>query len=393
MLRPAYHILFLAFTIICFTSCEREISEQNDVNNNRSQSSQSIIDLKFIDKVSQNDVNSEIGYRSEMSFTIGEIVNLNLSEITASKQGNLENKISNNNRIPGYYDNAIISNKPSRFLSITFDNDIFNNTDYYYTNGIIIELFNPRAARNPLVKLLPGIKTADVNNFGFSLQQNIYTPTNPDIPEVSDGDRPFSAFLTIGQIRKSYDFRKRLSVESRINFGVLGPASLGGVVQSSIHNIEPVGWNNQISNTLVIDLSMEVEKGLVSNPNIELNLKAGGHIGTVFNKLEGGLYFRTGRFTPVYKGATSSAFQYWLFIEGASSFVFYDATLQGGIFENNNLYTIHNKDINRLVLKASFGLAVYYNNIGIELQNFYISPEFRNAYDFRWGRIKIVFKI
>jgi len=32
-------------------------------------------------------------------------------------------------------------------------------------------------------------------------------------------------------------------------------------------------------------------------------------------------------------------------------------------------------------------LSMYYKKVGIELQNFYLSPEFKNAYDFRWGRI------
>lgn len=73
--------------------------------------------------------------------------------------------------------------------------------------------------------------------------------------------------------------------------------------------------------------------------------------------------------------------------------VFYDATLQGGMFSNNNKYTLSSSEINTHVFNASIGLAVFYNNIGLELHNFYMTPEFRTAYDFRWGRIKLIFKI
>ena len=81
------------------------------------------------------------------------------------------------------------------------------------------------------------------------------------------------------------------------------------------------------------------------------------------------------------------------FIEGKSNLVFYDATLQGGMFSSNNKYTLSRSDINTHVFNASIGLAVFYNNIGLELHNFYMTPEFKSAYDFRWGRVKLIFKI
>jgi len=175
---------------------------------------------------------------------------------------------------------------------------------------------------------------------------------------------------------------------------------LGGYVQSSIHDIEPIGWTNQINNNFVIDYRVNLEKGIVSNPHIELNITAGANIGTIFNNINGGLYFRTGSFTPVFRGLSTiygstskkDNLQYWFFIKGETNLVFYNATLQGSMFSSESPYIIQSQDINRLILNLSIGFAMYYKKVGFEFQNFYLSPEFTNAYDFRWGRVKLIFQ-
>lgn len=385
------------FMIIVFiSSCQREDVNKKYRTSNRFSLNQSVVNSCQTFDISKPDIQAEPIYKSRISKDVGEMVQLSINEVKPSRENNIISKNKPLDYNQGYSNIQYLKEKPVRLIRVTFDNDIFNNTDYYYTNGVAVELFNPIAGQSPLSRLLLGVRSSDINLYGISIIQNIYTPTNPDIPEISEGDRPFSAFLTIGQIRESYSLKQRLSVTSRINFGVLGPASMGGVVQSSIHNIEPIGWNNQINNNFVLDYSINIEKGIISNPNFELNLTAGGNIGTVFNNMDGGFYFRAGSFTPVLKGNVfnpEGTFQYWFFIESKANLIFYDATLQGGLFGHNDLYTINSKDINRIVLQASAGFAIYYNNLGLELQNFYISPEFKNAYDFRWGRIKLIFNI
>ncbi|MAZ94272.1 MAG: hypothetical protein CMF58_07595 [Lentimicrobiaceae bacterium] len=353
---------------------------------------QSLIDRKTQHILTEVNIPNKFQYSSSFSQIIPDEVNQDISKLE-SKTSTIINKISanplRNSKSYHNFDNST----NSRYLSINFDNDIFNNTDYYYTNGVNISLVTPFAHSTLISKILLGIKSADINYFGFSLKQNIYTPVNPDKPEVSIGDRPFSAFLTFGNFRHSYGYKKLLSLKSELSLGIIGPASLGGTVQSSIHNIEPIGWENQINNSLAINYEIEIEKGIFSNPHFEINAIAGANMGTVFNKLSGGLYLRFGSFSPVYRGISNKSFQYWIFIKGKSNLVLYDATLQGGIFSNNNKYTLSSSEINTHVFNASIGLAVFYNNIGLELHNFYMTPEFRTAYDFRWGRIKLIFKI
>ena len=48
-------------------------------------------------------------------------------------------------------------------INIIFDNDIFNNTDYYYTNGARIQMIFPIAKSSPVNKVLQVLKTNDID--------------------------------------------------------------------------------------------------------------------------------------------------------------------------------------------------------------------------------------
>jgi hypothetical protein len=290
------------------------------------------------------------------------------------------------------------TNVPLSYLKIVFDNDIFDNTDYYYTNGVRLELVSSFAQKLPTSKLLPVLRKADVSFQGLSLVQNIYTPVNPDTKVVRLNDRPFSAFLSLGHFRESYNYERGLRMYSEISIGVIGPASMGGIVQSSIHEIEPLGWQNQIKNDLVLNYSFLIEKILLSRKNIELKLSADANLGTIYDKLGGGLAFRLGRFKKLlensiigYRPNNPSRIDFWFYTKINANLIAYDATLQGGMFSESNIYVIDSKSLNRTVLNASAGFSLFYRGFGIEVENVYVSPEFKGAYDFRYGRINLIF--
>ncbi len=394
---PAF-LSVLVFTVII--SCDRETSNKDTTGEGFTTTiikEPIVLDQLSNRKSDLNNTPEPSIYTSKFDAKIGELVDLDITTLNTSK---LTTALSNStiDRKSFITHSYSLYEKQERnvysFLNVIFDNDIFNNTDYYYTNGINIQYFSPFFSTSPISKLLVGLKNADLNYYGLSIKQNIYTPTNPDISEVIVGDRPFAAFLTMGTKRASYDIKRKISLSSELNIGVLGPAALGGKVQSTIHNIEPVGWENQIRNSLVVDYAVMLEKSIISSPHFETNLTAIVNVGTVFNKIEGGFYARTGSFIPVYRGLVNSrTFQYWFFIRGGSCLVLHDATLQGGIFNGDNIYTIHGSQLNRIVLNGSAGMALYYNGLGLEIENFYVSPEFKGAYDFRWGRIKLIINI
>ena len=283
-------------------------------------------------------------------------------------------------------------------VNIIFDNDIFNNTDYYYTNGARIEIVLPAAKNSPVNKILLGLKSNDIDVSGFSIAQNIYTPVNPEANEIVYGDRPFAAYLTVGQFRESYNLKKRLQIKSALDLGVMGPMSLGEQVQSTVHELEPSGWKYQVQNSFLLNYYVKIEKGLFSSSKLELNAMGDMSIGTLYDKMGGGLRFRVGSFLPVYRGpmticcdrAKKGQLQYWFFMSGKADFIAYDATLQGSMFNDHSPYVISSNELNRLVYQGSFGVALYYDNLGVELENFYLSPEFEGAHHFKYGRIKLV---
>jgi len=283
------------------------------------------------------------------------------------------------------------------FIRIVFDNDIFDNTDYYYTNGMRIELVADFIKQTPTSRLLPGIKGAEHDYQGFSIVQNMYTPITPESTEINNGDRPFAAYLTMGHFRNVVSVERGLRLNSEISFGVMGPASLGGKLQAGIHDKDPLGWENQIENDVVIDYSIEIEKLLFGRNGIEIFGGTKARVGTVYNSLSPGFSLRVGSFSPILKNQIASLtslsakkLKYSFFLKTNLSFVFYDATLQGGLFSSDP-YVLTSSQINHFVINASAGLSVYYRNFGLELENFYISPEFEGAYDFRYGRINLVF--
>ena len=326
---------------------------------------------------------------------IGEIVDRHITGVPAKKM-QLENKVWTNI----FYSpaNRPVKIKSKGQINIVFDNDIFDNRDYYYTNGFRIDLIAPFVSHSPIKHILIGSKKAQIEFNGFSLRQNIYTPTNPDVEEILVGDRPFSAYLTIGQFREVYDLRRKIHIKSELNIGVIGSVSMGGQVQAQIHEIEPVGWPNQIRNDIIIDYHLEYHKGIISSPLVEFNAMGKANVGTLYNKIGGGLNMRLGHFMPVYQGPLSvfefinpgARLQFWFFLKGEVNVIAYDATLQGGLFNRDNPYVIKSEDINRWVFQSSMGFAIYYNNVGLEYEHFYQTPEFKGAYHFGWGRLKAV---
>lgn len=299
-----------------------------------------------------------------------------------------------------YYNMSYIST--NSYFGITFDNDIFSNTDYYYTNGINFELAAPIFASSPLAwPMLPYSKES-INYHGMKMVQNMYTPTNPDTISVMEGDRPFAAYLYIGHTKNTLSKRKKYRQYSEIVIGLIGPGSLGGFVQAQIHDIDPVGWSNQIQNDLVLNYSALAEKGIFNTPHFDLNIFGDAQLGTLYDNAGVGIRLRTGKLNPYFsipglakesssEGKDALNLQYGALADARIRGILYDATLQGGLFNPNNSYTIQASDIERLVLHASIGFYFAIKQIALTYKHNYISPEFKEAKHHQWGHLNISF--
>ena len=290
----------------------------------------------------------------------------------------------------------------NRYIGVNFDNDIFNNTDYYYTNGIRIDYIVSIFASSPLSYTMLPYRKYSMNYHGMTFVQNMYTPTNPDTINVQDGDRPFAAYLYLGHFKNTLSSKHRYRQYSELQVGLIGPGSLGGFVQDQIHDIPPVGWENQIQSDLVLNYTALVEKGLYNPGVFDLNVFAEGQLGTLYTNAGGGLRIRAGKLNPYFsmpglatenstEGAKGLKWQYGIFASAKVKMVLYDATLQGGVFNKTSKYTIPAEDIERLLLQASFGIYMAFKQLGLMYEQFYISPEFKNAHHFRWGHLNLTY--
>ncbi|MCK4570074.1 MAG: lipid A deacylase LpxR family protein [Bacteroidales bacterium] len=299
-----------------------------------------------------------------------------------------------------YYAISYIST--NRYIGVNFDNDIFNNTDYYYTNGIRIEYIASIFASSPLSYTMLPYRKYSMNYHGMTFVQNMFTPTNPDTINVQDNDRPFAACLYLGHFKNTLSSKNRYRQYSELQVGLIGPGSLGGFVQDQIHDIPPLGWENQIQNDLVLNYTALVEKGLYNPGFLDLNVYAEGQLGTLYTNAGGGLRIRIGKLNPYFsmpglatenstEGSNGLKWQYGIFGTAKVKMVIYNATLQGGMINRSSNYTIPSEDIERFLLQASVGIYLAFKQLGVMYEQFYISPEFKNAYHFRWGHINMTY--
>ncbi|MCX6278415.1 MAG: lipid A deacylase LpxR family protein [Bacteroidetes bacterium] len=295
------------------------------------------------------------------------------------------------------------------FLQINFDNDILDYTDRFYTNGIKIDLIAPGLQMNPISRLMTPYWRSGINYYGLSLVQNMFTPSTTKTGGILFGDRPYSAYLFLGCFKITNDRLRKLRQTSELDLGIIGPGSYGEWVQRSFHNSvpsnnEPLGWEYQVKNDLVLNYSLGFEKGILSAKNYDMQLTAKGNLGTLYTNISGGFLFRTGWMNPYFSNLGISKkrqtvqsglkkFQCYFFVKGSGQLVGYDATLQGGFFNKSSVYTIPSKDVSRFVFKGSAGITISNNGFGLDIEQFFLSPEYHQGLWHKWVHIALRFAL
>jgi lipid A 3-O-deacylase len=296
-----------------------------------------------------------------------------------------------------------------RYLKINFDNDIFDNTDRYYTNGIRIDIISPFLKSMPLNYVMIPYWRAAINYYGICIVQNMYTPSTTKVGGILRGDRPYAASLYLGSYKISNDPIYRYRQTSELDIGIIGPSSLGGVVQKSFHeavptNNEPLGWVYQIRNDLILNYTFKAEKGIISGRNFEMNCNGEAALGTQFTHIGGGMTVRAGIFNPYFANLgvqKSSAarkqdlrnFQAYFYTDLATSFIGYDATLEGGMFNHSSVYTLTGKSISRIVAEGCAGIAVVAGGIRLDVGQYILSPEFHGGMWHHWVHAGLTFSL
>jgi hypothetical protein len=180
------------------------------------------------------------------------------------------------------------------WLSVTLDNDFFVNDDNGYTNGIYVSIYdvydNVTSQEQadfwvqPLMWSMPN-RSIDqaVNVYGFG--QTLTTPYDISKSIPTEEDLPYSAVLafTNTYITVGPDYADSVST----TLGVVGPIALGEETQKAVHSIIdariPQGWDTQLNNELVFELSRgRTWRHWVSDEgNMDVLLGANMSLGTI----------------------------------------------------------------------------------------------------------------
>lgn len=289
-------------------------------------------------------------------------------------------------------------------LLIKFDNDIFTNTDYYYTNGVRIEHFAPVWKGSPVARLLISPSRKGETYYGISIVQNMYTPLFPVREEIQYGDRPFASYLYMGHL-SIYNYQPaKFRLTTELDLGVIGPASLGASIQSYLHGEEkrPKGWKNQIANDLIANYNIEIEKGIVQSNQHELIATGGLLAGTLYTNGFLGVRYQWGNRRPYFSGFNNTPlrfsprqpwftyFTYEFSLQNEIDAVGYDATLQGGVFNHDSPYTLSSGELNRFLWRGQAGITLSFKKYTASFIQNISSPEFAGMRWHKWGRIKLI---
>lgn len=284
-------------------------------------------------------------------------------------------------------DDTVISRSSLRFV---YNNDTFTYTDRYYSHGLRIDYSNTLFRKFPTRFILPGLRKSS-NTYGFSLVQDVFTPTSIERDYFIRGDRPYAAYMYLGAWRSSANADKRFALNTELDAGVIGQWACGHQTQAEFHRMigdkKPLGWDNQIDNDLVLNYSVLAEKGLLRAGNVaDVIAIAELNAGTLYDNVSGGGMVRLGKLKE-YFAAHTGEWQAWVFAKGSVRAVGYNATLQGGMFSPRPLTALADGELERILYTSNAGVVIGWRNLEAEYSHFYLSPEFKTGFPHRWGRV------
>lgn len=288
--------------------------------------------------------------------------------------------------------------KSDNYFRFHYDNDYFTATDQFYTQGYAFELTSPRLEKNPLNYIFPKLKNSS-DKYGLSLEHIGFTPTTIKSNEILYGDRPFAAAIFLKSFKIATDTIRKTRIESSLSIGIIGPGAFGYEMQKGIHewigDEIPMGWQYQIKNDLVLNYNLTHEKELLRFKDyFALNSHLTARLGTLNTNLSAGFTAALGLINSPFSAVSNkNKFQIYLYSQPLANFIAYDASLQGGLFNNSSPYTIPNGDMERITLQNNFGAIMQWGNLYLEYSRVLLTREFSTSKSHKWGGFRIGFKL
>lgn len=280
-------------------------------------------------------------------------------------------------------------------IEVSVDNDLVFMNDRYYSNGVAVKLYAPFIKKSPINRILLPSGDDEISYYAISLTHHLYTPDDVKASEIQMTDHPYATYLLLGNSKMSFNYKKRIKKTSGIEMGVIGSAAGGEFIQNRLHSTMAAaypseGWKNQVKNDLCLQYSAVIEKGLLDFNWFELNGMVGATLGVPHTEAKIGTNFRVGYFNDYFRGIgvdVFSGWQAWLYCSGSIYLVNYNASLQGGTYNQTSVHTIGH--INPTLLHATLGGVLQYRRLCVKYGMEVRSPEFPGAYWHRWGHLNV----
>lgn len=281
-------------------------------------------------------------------------------------------------------------------LIIEIENDLLFQSDNNYTVGLAISYTNNALKKTPAQLILRSRKAEYVTFSGFGFQQRIYTPHSIVDPYGIENDRPYSAYMLATNFSVLIKPKQRLKLSNEIGIGVLGNFAGGKEVQTFVHEIIdsdlPIGWDDQLGNTFLIDYQFRIEKGFFGEWTAQHFIPfMAARIGTLTDRINIGIMAKLGNNTNMFTGTTEHKelkdriiweFVYEVDLQG----VFYDATLEGGLF-SNDMAALDRKETIARQYGMRFGVNLYYRALSFRYMAKFNSNTFHAGGADRYGSV------
>jgi len=285
---------------------------------------------------------------------------------------------------------------------VTIENDIFCGTDNNYSHGTEMEWVSSQMSDKD-----------GPFRIGYGINQIMYTPIEDSLAMPAKSEHPWCGTLTAYRetwIRSSFYSEE---VRTRIEIGVLGPASLNERSQRTVHrminNDLPVGWDNQMPNEPMVNLYQD-RYHLLWNGNLNehwgMDVKGiyGGTVGTTFINGRAGFQWRAGYNIPnnsmpggiepkaIRDGevaAPSSGFFVYLMSDVTEMVVLHNATCGSSFFRDRE--PGQERTLEPLVNTYRYGIVIGYNDLSFTYLIGHRSNEFDGQADggMDWGMLRL----
>ncbi len=277
-----------------------------------------------------------------------------------------------------------------------YENDLFTATDRYYTQGSIVEFMHPSLGRSPFSKLLlKSYHPEHILHFIY-FRQDVFTPKSILNKTLDSTDRPYagSFYFTQRSVSKS----RFANLTTSLDIGLLGPSALGEQMQKFIHahtrNAEPIGWENQVANTPIINYDLWYEYGLLLPQGFELMLEAGGKAGILYTNAEAGLKMRFGKMRSYflrYHRVSQPQWELFATAEGTAKYVQYNAVIEGVPWVKS-VHVLSPDKLERMVYKLEFSVNFFYKKLGLAYTTTFITPEIKGGLPHGWGGCNVYYR-